>query len=630
MLSPIAETARCPNSVLLVTSRRAHESRKSYLFTNPEYTFTLTRLEDLPLLYAELDAAAAKGLYAAGYMGYECGYANEPSLLKYVSPEFVSSASTPLAWFGFYRTPHIFDYIPETSCSSNVIPPETTLEISQEDYFRKFEKIKHHIKSGNTYQVNLTTRLTWSENIDPAALFNHIMAVQPVEFGAFIHLADHSCVGGGKYILSASPELFFRRLGAEIITRPMKGTAPRGFSVQEQQVNAQWLEHDDKNRSENVMIVDLLRNDLRRICQVNTVHVSELCAIEQYPTVLQMVSTIQGKLVPRTTYADIFRRLFPCGSITGAPKVRTMEIIHDLEDKPRGVYTGSIGFISPHEEAVFSVAIRTMVCGPRGSEMGIGGGIVWDSDAREEFDECRLKGSFLNRSSEKFDIIETLLWDGDRYVYLEGHVERLLASAEYFEYPCQEADVRKHLEEEAQKFIRGQAQRVRLLLSNKGKIAVTSTTIPQTLSNGTTNPEIKVLLSSKRTNSNDLFLRHKTTRRALYDHEFKNALSKAYDDAIFLNTQNAITECAIHNLFIVKNGQWITPPISDGLLPGVLRASLLQKNDMLERTLGVRDLVDADEIYLGNSVRGLRKVSRIDEVEGDMMVPVWEARAEKG
>jgi para-aminobenzoate synthetase/4-amino-4-deoxychorismate lyase len=450
------------------------------------------------------------------------------------------------------------------------------------------------------------------------------MSVQPVEFGAFINLGDD------KYILSASPELFFRRLGGDIITRPMKGTAPRGFSIDEQRLNSQWLANDEKNKSENVMIVDLLRNDLRRICQVNTVKVSELCVIETYPTVLQMASTINGKLRQGITYSEIFRALFPCGSITGAPKVRTMKIIRELEDHPRGVYTGSIGFISPHDEAVFNVAIRTMVLNDQGGKMGIGGGIVWDSDAKEEFDECRLKGSFLNRSSEAFDIIETVLWDGRGYTYLEGHVARLLASAEYFGFPCQGIDLRKRLDVSAIQFKVDEPQRVRLLLSKDGRITITSTTIPQIVSNGTTDHGTKVMLSSERTDSNDLFLRHKTTRRALYDRKFKHALSEGYDDAIFLNTQGSVTEGAIHNLFIVKNSQWITPPVADGLLPGVLRASLLKSRDIFERTLRLEELISADEVYLGNSVRGLRRVSRIDTVKESRVITIWEHRSEKG
>lgn len=610
MRNHITDAGKSANSVLLVTSRRANESRKSYLFTNPEHTFTLTSLADLPQLYAEIDAAPAKGLYAAGYFGYECGYANEPSLLS-MAPD--AAASTPLAWFGFYRDPVIFNYVPEPL--TPIKPIHTEIDIAVEEYFRRFNEIKSHIKAGNTYQVNLTTRLRWKDAGDPTNLFAHIMAVQPVEFGAFINLGD-------TQILSASPELFFRRDGPHIITRPMKGTAPRGFDIDEQRVNMEWLCNDEKNRSENVMIVDLLRNDLRRICEGNTINVEKLCDVEVFPTVLQMVSTISGKLRSEIKYEDIFRALFPCGSITGAPKVRTMKIIRELEDQPRGVYTGAIGFVSPYEEAVFNVAIRTLVLKDNRGEMGIGGGIVWDSDATEEWNECQLKGSFLSRSCPTFDLIETLLWDGT-YSFLHEHVTRLAASAEYFGFPCRPKEAERRLTELANTFPPDQPQRVRLLLGQKGSIALSSVPIARKSKSESSSKSILVCLSRQCTQSNDLFLRHKTTHRQLYDQEYRQALATGYDDAIFLNNEGNLTEGAIHNVFVVQNGQWLTPPVTDGLLPGVLRNSLIKERGCVERQLKLEDLVTADEVYLGNSVRGLQKVRRIEQRDGASVGSLW-------
>jgi para-aminobenzoate synthetase / 4-amino-4-deoxychorismate lyase len=598
-MQAIQTAATSLNSVLLVTSRRAHESRKSYLFTNPEYTFTLTSLNEFHVLLSELDAAPGRGLYAAGYIGYECGYAIE---LRLPCP---LESSTPLAWFGFYRYPVIFDYVPEPI--SEIVLPEPSLEISKEEYFSKFAKIKSHIKAGNTYQVNLTTRLKWENNTDVARLFSHLMAVQPVEFGALINI-------DGIQILSASPELFFRRDGSHIITRPMKGTAPRGFSIDEQRINAAWLANDEKNRAENVMIVDLLRNDLRRICQVSTVKVDELCAVETFPTVLQMVSTISGRLRPTIQYTDIFRALFPCGSITGAPKVRTMQIIRSLENHPRGVYTGSIGFISPHDEAVFNVAIRTLVLQNGKGQMGIGGGITWDSDPLEEFNECRLKGKFLSRSSAPFQLIETILWDNE-YKFLSEHLSRLASSAEYFDFSYDSNDIITRLQSLANEF--SSPQRVRLLLSKNGAANLSST--PLQVDNQS---KITTVISCQRTDSNDLFLRHKTTRRTLYDTEFQSAQSKGYGDVIFTNKDGFITEGAIHNIFIIRDGQWLTPPVSDGLLPGVLREILAKESKVYEKQISIEDLVLADEIYLGNSVRGLRKVSRVDKIE-DTAIKIW-------
>ena len=591
--------ASCPNSVLLVTSRVANESRHSYLFTDPEYVFTATTHDDLPALFRELDVAPASGLYAAGYLSYECGYAIEPRLL----PLAPAATSTPLAWFGFYRAPIKFDYEPELTQDFTL--PHPALEISKEEYFEKFYEIKSHIKAGNTYQVNLTTRLRWKSTTDVSTLFNHLMSVQPVEFGAFINL-------DGIHILSVSPELFFRRLGSHIVTRPMKGTAPRGFSIDEQRVNTQWLSLDEKNRSENVMIVDLLRNDLRRICQVNTVNVDKLFNVETFPTVLQMVSTVFGQLRRDITYSDIFTALFPCGSITGAPKVRTMQIIRQLETHPRGIYTGSIGFIAPDDEAVFNVAIRTIVSQNGECGMGIGGAIVWNSDAQEEYDECRLKAAFLNRSSAPFQLVETILWDGD-YKFLHEHLSRLALSAEYFQFLCDPTVIETRLC--AERYLG--PQRVRLLLFRDGTFQITATAITTT-----TSSNINVRISKSHTDPKDVFLRHKTTHRTVYDFEFRQAQSKGYDDVLFLNSFGFITEGAIHNIFIVKDGLWVTPPITDGALHGVLRQFILDTKNVEERQIRIDDLMVADEIYFGNSVRGLRRVVRVDSHDSEL---VWQA-----
>ena len=610
MPSPIQTVAKNSNSVLLVTSRSAHESRKSYLFTNPDEVFVAKSIEDIPPLLQKLDEAPRKNLYAAGYFGYECGYAIESKLLS-IAPK--GTSTTPLAWFGFYHEPVVFDYVQEPVPKISL--PTPSLNISENDYLDRFRKVKAHIKLGNTYQVNLTTRLRWQNNVDGGSLFNHLMSVQPVEFGAFINIGDIQ-------ILSASPELFFRRKNNHIIARPMKGTATRGFSITEQRENAKWLANDEKNRSENIMIVDLLRNDLRRICQANSVNVTDLCVVEIYPTVLQMISSISGQLRSSVAYSDIFRALFPCGSITGAPKVRTMQIIREVEDTPRGVYTGTIGFISPFDEAVFNVAIRTLVLADGIGEMGIGGGIVWDSDAEEEYNECLLKAKFLNLTSAKFDLIETILWDGE-YKFLSEHISRLSASAEFFGYLFDLSQVISRLKMAARSFP-STLQRVRVLLSSDGRIQISNSVIKLSKpSRG-----ITVLLSSRCTDPNDLFLRHKTTHRPLYDSEFCNAQSAGYDDAIFLNCHGHLTEGAIHNIFIVTGGKWITPPVSDGLLPGILRGSMFEGR-ITERSVTLEDLISADEVYLGNSVRGLRRVEKIDKIGDKGVFHIWQRKCQE-
>ena len=576
------------NSVLLVTSRRAHESSTSYFFTDPEYIVSLFSLDSLPQLFDQLELAQRRGLFAAGYLSYECGYGIESSV-SLSAPQ----SDIPLAWFGFYRSRKSFDYIQPPSGAVTLSEP--ALDICKEEYVRKIEEIKKEIKAGNTYQVNFTTRLRWQNEIDSASLFTHLMAVQPVEFGAFINLGDIQ-------ILSASPELFCRRSGKQIIARPMKGTAARGFTIEEQKLNAAWLANDEKNRAENVMIVDLLRHDLRRVCEVHSVKVKDLCVVETFPTVLQMVSTIVGQLRNDIGYGDIFRALFPCGSITGAPKVRTMQIIRRLEDTARGVYTGSIGFTAPDDEAVFNVAIRTLVLKDGRVSMGVGGGIVWDSDPLEEYEECRIKAAFLTRSAAPFQLVETMKWDGE-YVLLHEHLARLASSAEYFSFPFSVQEITSRLPESFTS-----PYRVRLTLSCNGKINVTSMPLEGNWSG-------KIVLSDRRTNASDLFLRHKTTRRQLYDSEFKRAVANGYDDVLFLNAEGYVTESAIHNIFMRKDGRLFTPPISDGALPGVLRASM----DVTEWRFTVEDLSSFDEIYLGNSVRGLRKLHRIDRSDSSLI-----------
>jgi para-aminobenzoate synthetase / 4-amino-4-deoxychorismate lyase len=599
----VERASKSPNSILLVTARAAHESRLSYFFENPEYTFTLRCLDDYPKLLASLDDAVSKGLYAAGYIGYECGYANEPSL-RPLAPQHPSL--TPLAWFGFYRHAISFKYVREPP--PEITLPDTTLGILKEDYIRKIADIKSHIWAGDTYQVNFTTRLHLTSSEDPGRFFAHLLSVQPVEFAAFINF-------DGQYILSASPELFFRRRGNEIITRPMKGTLPRGFNLQQQRDNIEFLNHDAKNRSENVMIVDLLRNDLRRICSVNSVKVVELCAVETFPTVLQMTSTITGNLNPSSDYSTIFRALFPCGSITGAPKVRTMQIIREMEDTPRGVYTGTIGFISPRDEAVFNVAIRTIVLKDGKGEMGIGGGITWDSKPLDEYEECLVKAEFLRRSSPYFGLLETILWDG-KYMYLDEHLSRLASSAEYFEFPCDTSTIAADLIRLSSEFPAHSQQRVRLVLSPTGTFQITSTELDPRANSSIDSAGVAVLISNHRTCADDVFLHHKTTNRAIYNREYSGAMNQGYGDVIFFNTDDRLTEGAIHNIFIVKESQWYTPPTSDGVLAGVLRSHLVRSGKIREGSLSRQDLISASEVYLGNSVRGLRKVTRISEDRG--------------
>ena len=595
--------AENPGAILLETARCDTDNQTSHLFLNPIQTLTAQRLEDLPNLFVEIEAALAKDHHVAGYLGYECGYHFEhfdkiPNLTSIL----------PLAWFGIYAQPITFNHAtgtftpqPPTPTSTATKTPSTqpfaeniALKISPDDYREKILKIKSLIAAGDTYQVNFTDTVKLETTLEPAATFATLSRQQPVPYAAFLNIA-------GRHILSLSPELFFNLSDNKITTRPMKGTMPRGNDLEADTLAALALQHDEKNRSEHIMIVDLLRNDLGRICTMGSVHVEDLFTIERYETLLQMTSTVSGTLRPNLTFYEIFRALFPSGSITGAPKIRTMQIIRDLEQHPRGIYTGAIGHIAPNRSATFNVAIRTLVLKDTHAKMGVGGGIVADSDPAAEYRECLLKASFLTHAPNNFQLIETILWNGDFYL-LTQHLDRLTASASYFNFTCDRSAIITQLESQATTFEPNTKYRVRLLLNAAGIATITTTPL-------TTQPTGSILISTEKTSSTDLFLHHKTTRRPLYDRLYKQAVAQGYDDIIFLNERNELTEGAISNIFLRKGSKLLTPPLTSGVLPGIYRRHILETNPHAEeKVLTLEDLHTADAIYICNSVRGMNEV----------------------
>jgi para-aminobenzoate synthetase/4-amino-4-deoxychorismate lyase len=439
--------ATSPDAVLLETSRFDEHNHHSYLFLNPTVTITAQSLEQLPTLFQDIEKAHAAGLHLAGYLNYECGYHFEPGRFEPLHKQ--PSTSNLIAWFGAYAQPLVFDHA--TGAFLGPTPPqaateptpaaftaEANLDIPQTDYEEKIRRIKRYIEAGDTYQVNFTDSVTVAAPHSAAASFAALSAAQPVAYSALLHL-------GERHILSLSPELFFRIEQDRITTRPMKGTMPRGLDLADDDAHAARLQADEKNRSEHVMIVDLLRNDLGRICRPGSVRVEDLFSIERYRTLLQMTSTVTGNLLPGLSFYEIFRALFPSGSITGAPKLRTMQIIRELERHPRGVYTGAIGHIAPSGDAVFNVAIRTLVLRNHTAHMGVGGGIVADSDPASEYRECQLKASFLTRPRADFQLIETMLFDSTSMPYIALHLNRLAASAQYFDFAFDRAAIESRI-----------------------------------------------------------------------------------------------------------------------------------------------------------------------------------------
>ena len=587
-------------SVLLHTARTDAENQASFLFTDPLEILSTNRLDAIPAIFASIDRALQAGHYVAGFLSYEAGYHFEPAAMRSVSPLAESDpplADLPLLWFGIYRQPLISNEPEpmETNPESDLPNPEAlSIAISSAGYHAQIQQIRRYIEAGDIYQANFTVPVHQAWPHGAAQLFEKIMENQPVPYGAMINT-------GHAHILSASPELFFRKQGSQMTVRPMKGTANRGRDLEEDRQAAAWLSADEKNRAENVMIVDLLRNDLGRICQPGSIVVSDLFAVERYPDLLQMTSTVRGQLQRETSHYEIFRALFPCGSITGAPKVRTMQIIRELEQAPRGVACGAIGYFSPTGEAVFSVAIRTVTLRNAEAHLRIGSGITHDSDPEAEYAECLLKSRFLTRTSSRFELIETLAWEGG-FEFLDLHLQRLQSSAEYFGFHCAPERIRHELDRFAADLPKESRHRVRLLLSRYGAVSIASS--PLTPSRH----PAALLIAPERTDSTDPFLRHKTTRRSLYDRALKDAQAAGYDDAIFLNELGQVTECAIHNIMIAKGEKLITPPLTCGLLPGIYRRHLLATHPEIQQTvLTLEDVLSADRVFIFNSVRGLRQ-----------------------
>lgn len=537
-----------------------------------------------------MEACLQKGLYLAGFFSYELGYFLEDSLVKY-SPK----RNFPLLWFGVFDRPRQIKSAVSEKAQGDYYLTEPTLGISFAPYQRNIRKIRDCIARGETYQINYTNRYNFDFFGDVASFYTNLKTRQKVSYAALINC------NAGQFIISLSPELFFRIDSKKnIMVKPMKGTAPLNTPEN-------WLKQDVKNTSENVMIVDLLRNDLGRICLPGSVKVKKLFEVENYATLLQMTSTVAGRLKPEIEISGIIKSLFPCGSVTGAPKISSMKIIRQMEDGPRNVYTGAIGYFAPDGQAVFNVAIRTIDLrkqkdGKCTAQMGIGSGIVYDSKPKEEYEECRLKAQFLINARPEFALIETMLCAEGKIKRLSDHLRRLKSSADFFSIPISLSSIRAALKDYSAK-LTGNI-RLRLLCEACGKVRISH--LPIVAPAGETP---KIIVSEHRTHSENIFLRHKTTYRKLYDTEFRRHSDQGYFDVIFCNEKDEVTEGAISNIFIQVKNRYYTPPVSCGLLPGVFRQAMLKKLKAKEKVLYLEDLKKSGNIILTNSVRGATKVA---------------------
>jgi para-aminobenzoate synthetase / 4-amino-4-deoxychorismate lyase len=562
------------NTPCLVTDFAGQPRR---VFASPNQTIIArTPDEVLPALHA-IENATRQGRFAVGFIAYEAAPAFDPAFQ--VHP----NARLPLLWFG------IFD---EESRSLARAPRPASLEPiaapAQSDFSQGVQTIKDAIAEGRTYQVNLTSRLRFCVEGDSFGLYEQLRASQGPGYHAFIESDAFS-------ILSLSPELFFQRIGNAIVTRPMKGTAPRGRWREEDDVNAERLIASEKERAENLMIVDMMRNDLGRIAEVGTVDVPALFDVESYRTVLQMTSTVTANVRDRTL-TDVLRALFPSGSVTGAPKIATMEMIAQLEDTPREVYCGAIGVVEPGGDCTFNVPIRTLWLDRATgiAECGVGAGITWDSDPEAEFQELRAKAVFLRESWPAFDLFETFRLERGTIRRLELHLARLRRSCAYFDFAWDAEAVRRAIDEltEAND---GIVYRARLFIVADGSVRTSLQHLDPLPA------DRMIALAVEPVSSGNRFLFHKTTHRELYDRQL--SLRPGVFDVVLWNERGQLTEFTRGNLVVDLNGRLCTPPRTAGLLAGVFREELLASGKMVEQSLSKEDLEAANAIWFINSLR---------------------------
>jgi para-aminobenzoate synthetase / 4-amino-4-deoxychorismate lyase len=566
---------------------RDPEAAQWMVFTNPVDVLHTHDVNDVESVIEHAEQrVSTEELYVAGFLSYEAAPAFDAAFSTR------NAGSLPLVCLGLFRQPKRVDQLPLVT-AKNRGSLDWKIAIERNRYCENVAEIRRQIAIGNTYQVNYTVRQIAAPVADTWALFQAIATDAP--YAACIE-AD------GFAIVSASPELFFELSGNHIVCRPMKGTAARGMTTQEDELIRARLQHSVKDRAENIMIADMVRNDLGRIAVPGSVHATSLFETEKYQTVWQMTSTVAAET--EASVSGIFRALFPSASITGAPKVSSMRLIAELEDTPREIYTGCIGYFGPKRQARFNVAIRTVAIDKRRQTAvyGVGGGIVWDSKAEDEYQECLDKASVLTVASGKagFELLETMLWTSQEGFYLlHEHLERMADSARYFDFTCDPVRVEQDLHA-ATAALTGGPRRIRLLLTAEGATTVEI----RDLHPHDAEQVLRIGLADEPVDPRNPFLYHKTTQRDVYD-KARSGVGDC-DDVLLWNENGEITETSIANIVLRIDGRLYTPPVSCGLLNGTLRQALLLQGKLAERTIRIDELAQIDEIYLINSVRGWR------------------------
>jgi para-aminobenzoate synthetase/4-amino-4-deoxychorismate lyase len=576
------------------------EGPRAFRFAGLRRVIEATGVDDVLPALRRVEDSVAEGSWAAGYVAYEAAPGLDADLSVKARSRDDPFADMPLLAFGIFDEREEVEPLTPSNASYSV--SRWLPSVGRSVYDDAVERIRAHIAAGETYQVNHTMRLRGRFLGTDRALYAALCLAQRSSYCAYMDL--------GRYrILSASPELFFELTGDRLVTRPMKGTAPRGRTNEEDERLVEDLTGSEKERAENAMIVDLLRNDMGRISEPGSVVVTRPFAVERYETVWQLTSTVESR-VPQAHVSGILRAMFPSGSVTGAPKVRSMQITAELEDSPRGVYTGAIGWIAParHGDAAgsracFNVAIRTVVLDAQTeiAEYGVGGGITYDSVPAAEYAECLAKARVLTARRPEFWLMESMLLEDGEILWLERHLARLRASASYFGFAFDEADVKRSIEAVAAGWRGDAPAKVRVELARDGSCSSAAEAL------GATGP-VDVEIDEGGVDPDDPFLFHKTTVRATY--ESAAARHPAVGDVILTNLRGEITEATSSNVIAKIDSDWVTPPLACGLLPGVHRAALIESGEVRERVITPHDLRAAEGVVLVNSVR-LRREARI-------------------
>lgn len=553
------------------------------IFENPLIELSAKSVKDVKTILQEVENYQKQGYYVIGYVSYEAAKAFDEKFPVKSSP----LSAEYLAYFTVHQEVKKEPF-PCQSQKNIQLPKSWQSKTTKGDYEKAFARIKEEFRQGNTYQVNYTLQLSSQLEEDALALYNHLVIAQEAAYNCYIEHDDFA-------ILSVSPELFFLKKGNRIITRPMKGTITRGYRTKEDLQNKIWLANDSKNRAENMMIIDLLRNDMGRISEIGSVKVTKLCEVEQYSTVWQMTSTIESQLQSDKSLLDIFSALFPCGSITGAPKIATMAIINQLEKQPRGVYCGTIGICLPNGDAIFNVGIRTIQKLGNQAIYGAGGGITWGSVCEDEYKEVCDKAAVLYRNQPDFDILTTARVSHKQVVDLDEHIKRLKESARYFAYPFSQEEFLAKLSKQLWE-LDDADYRLRILVKQTGAIQFQLVELRELPEN-----YLKAELVHRSESIDSPFTYFKTT--------YRPHLQSLSGESIFISNKGYLQETTIGNLILEIDGKWYTPSVDVGILDGICRQKLIKEGRVFEAYLTKDDLKKASHIYACNSVRGVYEIT---------------------